>query len=270
MSYILEALKKAQAERQLGDTPTLHAAQVVADAPARTPARRMPMLVGAVAGMVGAGAAAMLFWRHEAPPQVVAQAEAPAATAPAIAAPAIPAVAPAGTTAATAAGNVAPIVATAREAPASPAIAAPPSVALAPHAAPLPARAASPAALVPAHPSSPPQSPAAGPRAGAPAHTETPRAASEPGARIPSPAAAPVTEEVVRTLAELPEAIQREVPKVAFGGYMYSPNAADRLVLVDKTLRHEGEELAPGLLLEKLLPKTAVLNYKGYRFRVGL
>jgi general secretion pathway protein B len=74
----------------------------------------------------------------------------------------------------------------------------------------------------------------------------------------------------VRTLAELPETIRREVPKVAFGGYMYSPNPADRLVLVDKTLRHEGEEVAPGLVLEKLLPKSAVLSYKGYRYRVGL
>jgi general secretion pathway protein B len=55
---------------------------------------------------------------------------------------------------------------------------------------------------------------------------------------------------------------------VAFGGYMYSPNAADRLVLVDKTLRREGEEVAPGLVLEKLLPRGAVMNYRGYRYRV--
>jgi general secretion pathway protein B len=262
MSYILEALKKAQAERQLGDTPTLHAAQVVADAPVRATGSRMPMLVGAAAGMVGAGAAAMLFWRHEAPPQTLAHA--PAATAPAIAAPAVPAAAPGGATAAT---NT--VAAPAQVAAASPAIAAPPPVALAPHAAPVPARAASQApAPVTARPS--PQSLAAGLRADAPARTEPPPAAGDPAARMPSPASAPATEEVVRTLAELPDAIQREVPKVAFGGYMYSPNAADRLVLVDKTLRHEGEEVAPGLLLEKLLPKTAVLNYKGYRFRVGL
>lgn len=50
---------------------------------------------------------------------------------------------------------------------------------------------------------------------------------------------------------------------------MYSENAADRLVLVDKTLRHEGEEIAPGLTLERLLPKGAVLNYRGTRYRVG-
>jgi general secretion pathway protein B len=59
------------------------------------------------------------------------------------------------------------------------------------------------------------------------------------------------------------------VPRVAFGGYMYSANPADRLLLIDKALRHEGEEVAPGLVLEKLLPRAAVMNYRGYRYRVA-
>jgi general secretion pathway protein B len=53
------------------------------------------------------------------------------------------------------------------------------------------------------------------------------------------------------------------------GGYIYSPNPAERLLLVDKTLRREGEEVAPGLVLERLLPKAAIMNYRGYRYRVG-
>jgi general secretion pathway protein B len=121
------------------------------------------------------------------------------------------------------------------------------------------------------------QDPLAGHQSAAPARTVSaaPAVSTVADERAPvpaarTPAAVPAAEEYVRTLAELPDAIRREVPKVAFGGYMYSPDPADRLVLVDKTLRHEGEEVAPGLLLEKLLPKTAVLNYKGYRFRVGL
>lgn len=56
---------------------------------------------------------------------------------------------------------------------------------------------------------------------------------------------------------------------MVFGGYIYSKNAEDRLLLVDKVLRHEGEEVAPGLLLERLLPKAAVMNFKGYRYRVA-
>jgi general secretion pathway protein B len=70
-------------------------------------------------------------------------------------------------------------------------------------------------------------------------------------------------------LNSLPEAVRLGVPKVAFGGYMYSPNPADRLVLVDNVLRREGEQVAPGLVLEKLLPKGAVMSYRGYRYRVA-
>jgi general secretion pathway protein B len=98
--------------------------------------------------------------------------------------------------------------------------------------------------------------------------------AGEPAVPTRSPAAAPATapapspEDSLPYLAQLPDAMQREVPRVAFGGYMYSANPADRLLLVDKTLRHEGEEVAPGLVLEKLLPKAAVMNFRGMRYRV--
>lgn len=86
-------------------------------------------------------------------------------------------------------------------------------------------------------------------------------------APLAAPAAAP-QEEVVQLLRELPEPIQRSVPPIAMGGYMYSKNPADRLLLIDKVLRHEGEEVAPGLVLEKLQPKAAVFTFKGYRYRV--
>ncbi|HAV37904.1 MAG TPA: hypothetical protein DCX52_16400, partial [Massilia sp.] len=85
-----------------------------------------------------------------------------------------------------------------------------------------------------------------------------------PVARAPEP-----VEENLRTFQQLPDALQREIPRVSVGGYIYSPNPADRLLLVDKMLRREGEELAPGLVLERLMPKYAVMNYRGNRYRVG-
>ncbi|MRX20270.1 hypothetical protein GJ695_29010, partial [Pseudoduganella sp. FT9W] len=91
--------------------------------------------------------------------------------------------------------------------------------------------------------------------------------APEPAAPAKPAAAAPSDEPVVN-LRDLPEPIQRSIPQVTVGGYIYSKNAADRLLLVDKVLRHEGEEVAPGLILEKLQPKEAVFNFKGYRYRV--
>jgi general secretion pathway protein B len=267
MSYILEALKKAQAERQLGDMPTIHAAQVVPVAPASASASRKPLLAGVAAGVVVAGVAATLFWRHQAAPTQVAVAV-PVAKAPAMAAPA-----PGATMAPPDAGQPLPPRAespVARPPQSAVSSAAPTPAVPAPHAAQAPAAAPGRGKPMPPQASAPHQDRSAGQQAVAPANPDAAKAGivQAPAERMPAPAAVP--EEYVRTLAELPENIRREVPKVAFGGYMYSPNSADRLVLVDKALRHEGEEIAPGLRLEKLLPKSAVLSYRGYVFRVGL
>jgi general secretion pathway protein B len=70
-------------------------------------------------------------------------------------------------------------------------------------------------------------------------------------------------------LQQLPDAIRTEVPPIVIGGYIYSTNPADRLVLIDKVVRHEGDEAAPGVRIERLLPRAAILSYKGYRFQVG-
>lgn len=209
MSYILEALKKAQAERELGSAPTIHAATIHA-APVRSAASRKPLLIGLGAGALVAGVAAFAMLRQSAPPAqpvVVAVAAAPAPQQP----PAVPVAPPAPP----------PVI----EGP-KPVVKPPVVVAKAPERAPKPDRA-------------------------------EPVAAPEP---------APV-EDTAPPLSQLPEAIQREVPRIAVGGYIYSANPADRLLLIDKVLRREGEEVAPGLVLERLLPKAAVLNYRGYRYR---
>jgi general secretion pathway protein B len=207
MSYILEALKKAQAERALGSAPSVHAMPLhPVDAPVRSKGAAS-LWVGLVVGLLVAGSSWMV-WRSSdtqpAPqPQPVAVQAAP------VAAP----------------------VATA------------PAVKLAP---------------MPAEPSKPAAAPAV-----APAPVSLPAPTPAPAAALAAP------EEKLPTLRELPEAIAREVPTVAIGGYVYASNPADRLLLVDKVLRHEGEEVAPGLMLEKLLPKAAVMNYKGYRYKIA-
>lgn len=70
-------------------------------------------------------------------------------------------------------------------------------------------------------------------------------------------------------MADLPPALQRELPPLAIGGSMYSDNAAQRMLLVDKRLLHEGDEVAPNLVLEKLRPKEAILRIRGTRFRIA-
>lgn len=232
MSYILEALKKAQAERQLGNAPTIHA-PTLHGADQRPAARFSVAMLTAVVGMAAViGVLLVLVWRPSSPEGRAPQPPTTAAQ-PAVPAPAASTVAVASTVTAT------PPAAEPTPLPA-PVADLPPSVANL-------ARATASAA-----PASTPAAPAAVQPAPAPA-------AARPGVAVDEP---------VVNLRELPEPIQRAIPPVTVGGYIYSKNAADRLLLVDKVLRREGDEVAPGLLLEKLQPKEAVFNFKGYRYRV--
>ncbi len=219
MSYILEALKKAQAQRQLGETPTIHALpiQSVPGADGKSTVNK-PLWLALVTGGLIVAVLLLLAWRQ---PQVQpAIAPAVAVLAPAIAPVVVPVIAPV----------IAPVVA--------------PAIVIASPVRPVTKRA------------------------------ETVLPVAAPAVRKPVPASevavAPATpDETLQTLRDLPEPIQREIPAISLGGYIYSKNPADRLLLIDKVLRHEGEELAPGLVLEKLLPKAAVFSYRGYRYRVA-
>jgi general secretion pathway protein B len=286
MSYILEALKKAQAERQLGNAPTIHA-PTINPAPQAAGGRK-PLVIGFAAGAVLV-AGALFAWRQQpvasgqvadagkgttqvAASQPVAQqtrAASPVASSR-------PGMVPA-PVARPAAPDTTARVALVEE-PAGAAPTGTPRPARTEHASGLKAARsdAAPAPSVARAPASSQPSPAS---AAAPKVASHEVAAAPPAstgaeaavvARSAAVTPAPSADEALRTVNELPEQIRFSIPKVAFGGYMYSPNPADRLVLVDKALRHEGEEVAPGLVLEKLLPKAAVMNYRGYRYRVPL
>ena len=225
MSYILEALKKSQAERQLGELPSIHAPQVqLHPAPAAGGARRLPLWLGLGAACIGA--IGLWLWQ---PWQAAVPVAAPLAAA--VPAP-VAAVAPA------------PVVAAPVAVPAPvPVVAAAPAPVIA-RPVPVPVSMPEPAPVQPA-----------------------PVAKAAPVPAAPVPAAVPV-EEIIPGLRDLPEPIQRQIPAIALGGYIYSKDPADRLLLIDKVLRHEGEEVAPGLVLDKLQPKAAIFSFRGYRYRV--
>lgn len=277
MSYILEALKKAQAERQIGSTPTIHA-PTLASVPAGQGARskRTPVIVAmALMAAAIAGLATLLVRQQPAANQPPAAVAATAATQAA----ARPASAPVAAVAAPAvADSATPAAPTAASAAAAPAAAGPAAAGQAPA---QQAVQQSPAAMT-----TPPVQRSVSPQTSGQRGSEAPQlAATKPGgtatraadvaqaapAAPPAPAPAPApAEEQVQSLRELPEPIQRAIPQITLGGYMYSKNPADRLLLIDKVLRREGEEVAPGLILDKLQPKQAVFSFRGYRYRVPL
>lgn len=97
MSYILDALKKADAERERGSVPGLHARQVTAAAAPRTATGHTGTWLALVGGLALAGVAA-LVWDARTPIAVVAPTPAPVLQQPAPAVapvPASPVVAPA-------------------------------------------------------------------------------------------------------------------------------------------------------------------------------
>ncbi|WP_168204726.1 general secretion pathway protein GspB [Noviherbaspirillum sp. UKPF54] len=216
MSYILDALKRAEAERGTGAPHGQHlppaAAASAAPAPQRAP---WPWIIAGTLASALAAALAALAWLRSAP-QPAPQ---PAPAVPAVLAQSPPAP---------------PAAATSERPEAAPAQAEPTRQPPAP-------REVLPATV---------------------AKMPTVKKAPAPPAANP-PDAAPVL-----ALRDLPDAIQRQIPPLKVGGYIYSTNKAERSVLINDRLLAEGNEAAPGLVLERMLPDGMIMRYQDYRFRI--
>ena len=246
MSYILDALRRADAERERGAVPNIHAQAYAApsneaDTPRTTPPWLWIVLVLLAAAVLALG------WKLFAgdPPREQVQVAAAPAPAPA------PAVMP----------SVVPSV-------------VPPS----PAASTLPPPSPVPLQPVQALPITPPA-------AASHAAAVVSKAASRPGARTESspsatPAASPTLTaapastpasavERIYAVAELPEDIRRSLPALPIGGAMYSKNAADRMLIIGGQILHEGDTIAPDLKLEQIRLKSAVFRFKAYRYEVS-
>ncbi|MFT3664238.1 general secretion pathway protein GspB [Piscinibacter sp.] len=222
MSYILDALRRADAERERGGVPGLHTQTMAAaaDEIEATPAPRgllKPWHWVAI-GLAGGLAVAIAWtWRGDETP------------------------------------------------PAMAALPPPPS----PPPLPLPVQ--------PAPPPPPEPTLATGPVAIAPMRAAPPAPAASAVARAPAAAAAPASAATAAStiprfasLAELPGDLRSGLPALAFGGSIYSSTPANRLLIVNGQLMHEGEPLGAGVVLEQIKPKAAVLNIRGQRVEVGL
>lgn len=221
MSYILDALRKADAERDRGNVPGIHAQPSfgsAAPAPAQPAGKPWIWLAAGALAVLLIGA---LVWYLTAPPRTAVEAARPASL--------------------------------------------PTPIAAAPTAAPAPV--ATPAV------------PSAAPKTDAPAIARRPRPTPTPTPTSPAPATATptttadtkpaATGEKVYTVAELPDDIRRQLPAVNIGGAMYSPKAADRILIVNGQVLHEGDRIAPELTLQQIRVKSAVLSFKGHRYTIA-
>lgn len=250
MSYILDALRKSDQLRRRGAAPTLLLGQATAAAP-----RRPALLSYGLLALVLLGAGIAIGWLRPWQPQ-----------------PAVPALAPVAGVAKPPEPSPAPALQPDMSSRAEPALRAQNSVPTAPLA-PAPARVPAPAPA-PAPVLAPAPKPAQGT---ASANSEGQSAPSKALAATPkkaptldqgASAAAPAAS--VMAMAELPVAIQQELPPMSISVHAYSGKTAERLVGINNRLLHEGDYVASGLRLEQITPDGMILSYKGYTFRRGV
>jgi general secretion pathway protein B len=234
MSYILDALRRADSERERGRVPGIHAQPLPttsADAARRAPPPWVWVAVGLSLGLLAA--LGWTMWGRDTPPPLPSEMTGlPPPPPPA-----------------TQSGRMStepppPLPDAARPAeppPVAPIEQRPTSIEAARKPAP-PARAASAAAA---------------PGAAAPG--------AAPPAALPS---APVADTRIYARHELPDDIRRQLPALSIGGSIYSPTPANRFVVVNGVVVHEGGEVGPEHVLEQIKLKSAVLRFKGYRYEI--
>lgn len=264
MSYILDALRRAEAERGRGAVPGIHTQAMPATSPSPGADRAGSanlLVIGLAVVAVAALAAGGTWWAMQ-------RGES--------------------------AGGV--VVAAAPQAPVPVAPVAPPVAAVAPPAMPAPpAPAAAPLAPLPAPVASPPITPArVEPRpvaplrlaepvrekavVAAPARTRDaevqrePARAQAPVAAAPAVAAAPTAAPPngpVFAQNDLPPSVREQLPALQVTGATYSSNPAHRMAIVNGQVLQEGDQAAPGLKLERIEQGRTVWSFRGYRYAVA-
>lgn len=251
MSYILDALRRADSERERGAVPSLNAQPeplLPEDEAAPPRAGRWTWLAAALGVIVVLGGA--LAWSLTRPQ---ASPAAPAGVAPAVRS----GQAPAGVPNATPAGMGLGAGVSPASAPSLPPL--PPEAYAPPPVAPKPiARAASEAGLAPT---------AGEATAAAPARSPGTAGARRAAASAPGDARG-VEAPRIYAQHELPEEVRRGIPALVVNGSVYSKNVADRFLIINGQIVHENGVVAPDVVLEQIRQRAAVLNSKGFRFEI--
>ena len=116
-----------------------------------------------------------------------------------------------------------------------------------------------------------PPRPAPAPPAAAASSNATPAAAPAPAvtAKGSTPPASPPANTAVPSFGELTAEARAQLPAVNVSGSTYSQNPALRMLIANGKVVQEGQDIAPGLRLETIGPRSAVLNHQGLRYSIG-
>ncbi len=289
MSYILDALRRADAERSRGAVPGLHAQSLPGDA--EPAARNYSPLIWAAGGagvLLVAGVAILLFgpWRAASVPvadarvmpapaptlaqrddapvatgRLAAQGELPPAQPGALDPGARPVEPPIGR------GNPAPTVADVRATQPYP----PQATERAPsrdsrNSRDTLAERAAAGRVATLQPRAEERTPAV-----APATSPTPaRPVEHYGTPVETTAApAPARNAAILNINALPPDVRAQLPRLTVGGAIYSETPSARMVILNGQVFHEGDKPAADTVLEQIRLKSAVLNSRGQRYEIS-
>jgi general secretion pathway protein B len=263
MSYILDALQRAELERERasGTVPGLQTRSIATPTATQKESfgARNWWLVFAAIALLAIAAISFMLWRQA--PVSTPLVSSPLATSPATAPVATSSPAPAATAAPSAAPPVAPA--------ASPVAAA---VAM--------ASVASATVTAPEPISVKPLSPAAAPASAVRAKAEVaesvvvPAPVPKPASEAPTPtqrsaSALQAPKANLPLLKDLPEAIRAQMPPLSVSGVVYSDNPAQRLLLLNGQVLPQGSRVADDLVLDEIHPKSSDFTFRGTRFKLS-
>lgn len=231
MSFILDALKKSDSERQRQSGPVLFE---IRTAPRRGGLPAWAIVLGV---LLLVNLVALVWFVTRAPARDAAAADAPVAvaTTPATASAAMPSATPTAMPAVTPPGTAAVL-------PPRPADATATSVAAATGAAADPDYTGNPADYEEALPADRPP----------PAHASRDTAERN----------------MVPTIAQLPAAIGNQLPPLRLDLHVYATRAADRFVMINMQRLREGDATQDGVRVEEITPSGAILSFRGTRFQL--
>ena len=88
------------------------------------------------------------------------------------------------------------------------------------------------------------------------------------GAPMPVPVPAPVPPHPSTATAPPITGLPPDAPKLAISGGVYSTNRTQRMLIVNGQVFNEGSEIGPGVVLEEIKAKTAVLRFRGATYNI--
>ncbi len=94
--------------------------------------------------------------------------------------------------------------------------------------------------------------------------------ASATSGQAAAPAIPPPVPSKVYQVSELPEPLRQSLPPFVVSVALYAEEPESRMVRINDYVLREGQFLAPGLRLDQIGRDSLIMSYQNYRFRVGI